>query len=335
MKQKQMADPEINIDDFLLKLKPGESKKEITVFAPASVTNVSCGFDILGFAIDYPGDEVVLRVTDEPGLKITKITGDEGRLPLSPEKNTAGASLLSLMKYLKYPRGIEMEVHKKMALGSGLGSSAASAVASVFAFNELLGAPLRRRDLLQFALEGEKLTCGGTPHADNVAACLLGGFIIVRSLSPLDVISIETPENLFCTIVHPQIEINTADTRKILRKQILLSDAVKQWGNVAGLVAGLMQKDYQLIGRSLQDVIIEPIRSILIPGFNEVKVAAIKSGALGCSISGSGPSIFAFSTDINIAEEAGKAMKRVLSKIDIGSDLYISKINPQGPKVLN
>jgi homoserine kinase len=335
MKPKQSEEPDINLDDFFRRLKTGKAKKEITVFAPASVTNVSCGFDILGFAIDYPGDEVVLRITDEPGLRIVKITGDEGRLPLIPEKNTAGLSLLSLMNYLKFPKGIEMEVHKKMALGSGLGSSAASAVASVFAFNELLGSPRSRRELLPFALEGEKLTCGGTPHADNVSACLFGGFIIVRSLSPLDVISVETPENLFCTIIHPHIEINTADTRKILRKQILLSDAVKQWGNVAGLVAGLMQKDYQLIGRSLQDVIIEPIRSILIPGFNEVKVAAIKSGALGCSISGSGPSIFAFSTSIPIAEEAGKAMKRVLSKMDIGSDLYISKINLQGPKVLN
>jgi homoserine kinase len=284
MKQKQMADPEINLEDYYKKLKAGEVKREISAFAPASVTNVSCGFDILGFAIDYPGDEVILRVTDEPGLKIVKITGDEGRLPLAPEKNTAGLSLLSLMNHLKFPFGIEMELHKKMALGSGLGSSAASAVASVFAFNELLGAPLNRKELLYFALEGEKLTCGGTPHADNVAACLFGGFIIVRSLSPLDVVNVETPENLFCTIIHPHIEINTADTRKILRKQILLSDAVKQWGNVAGLVAGLMQKDYQLIGRSLQDVIIEPIRSILIPGFNEVKAAAIKAGALGCSL---------------------------------------------------
>jgi len=334
MKQKQTADLQVKLDDYYQKLKTGEAKKEISAFAPASVTNVSCGFDILGFAIDYPGDEVVLRLTDEPGLKIARITGDEGRLPMAPEKNTAGMSLLSLMNHLNFPYGIEMELHKKMALGSGLGSSAASAVVSVFAFNEMLGSPLSRRELLPFALEGEKLSSGGKPHADNVAACLFGGFIIVRSIAPLDVINVETPENLFCTIIHPHIEINTADTRKILKKQILLSDAVQQWGNVAGLVAGLAQKDYELIGRSLQDVIIEPIRSILIPGFNEVKAAAIKAGALGCSISGSGPSIFALSTDINTAEEAGKAMKKVLNKIDIGSDLYISKINPQGPKVL-
>ncbi|MFO7447898.1 MAG: homoserine kinase [Ignavibacteriaceae bacterium] len=332
MKQKETADQALNLDDEGFSK---TTKEEIKVFAPASVTNVSCGFDILGFAIDYPGDEIVLRISDTPGLRITKITGDEGRLPLLPEKNTAGVSLLALMEYLQYPKGLEMELHKKMALGSGLGSSAASAVASVFAFNELLGRPLSRSELLPFALEGEKLTCGGSPHADNVAACLFGGFIIVRSISPLDVISIDTPENLYSTIVHPHIEINTADTRKILRKQILLSDAVKQWGNVAGLVAGLMQNDYSLIGRSLQDVIIEPIRSILIPGFDEVKEAAIKAGALGCSISGSGPSIFALSTSNSIAGEAGEAMQKALSMLEIGSDLYISKINPQGPRVLD
>jgi homoserine kinase len=310
-------------------------KKQIKVFAPASVTNVSCGFDIMGFAIDWPGDELHLKITGKPGIKINKITGDNGKLTLDIEKNTAGVSLLSLVDHLNFTKGIEIEIHKKMALGSGLGSSAASAVASVFALNELLGRPLTKQQLLPFALEGEKLTCGGTPHADNVSASLFGGFIIVRSIDPLDVINIDVPSGLFCTIVHPDIEIHTADTRKVLKKQILLSDAVQQWGNVAGLVAGLIKKDYQLIGRSLHDVIIEPIRSILIPGFDEAKKAAISGGALGCSISGSGPSIFAFSTSKKIAEKVGKNMQIVLSEINIESDLYISKINQQGPKVLS
>lgn len=330
MKQKELIKNGTILEDLF----NNKVRKEIKVFAPASVTNVSCGFDILGFAIDYPGDEVILKLTEEPGLRITSITGDDGRLPLEPELNTAGASLLSLMKFLKYKKGVELELHKKMALGSGLGSSAASAVASVFAFNEILGKPLNKKELLHFALEGEKLTCGGSPHADNVAACLFGGFIIVRSISPLDIINIDTPENLYCTIIHPHIEINTADTRKILRKEILLSDAVKQWGNVASLIAGLIKADYNLIGRSLQDVIIEPIRSILIPGFNEVKVAAIKSGALGCSISGSGPSIFAFSTSKSIAQESGNSMQKALNRIEVESDIYISKINPVGPRVI-
>ncbi len=309
-------------------------KKEITVFAPASVTNVSCGFDVMGFAIDGPGDELKLKITDKPGVKISKITGDMGRLPLQIEKNTAGTSILALVKHLDFNKGIEIEIHKKMSLSSGLGSSAASAVASVFALNEILGKPLGKEELLPFALEGEKLTCGGSPHADNVSASLYGGFIIVRSLNPLDVINIDVPENLFCTIIHPDIEINTSDTRKILKKQILLSDAVQQWGNVASLVAGLLKKDYKLIGRSLQDVIIEPIRSILIPGFNDIKQAAMDAGALGCSISGSGPSIFAFTESKQISEKVGNSMQIILSKMEIGSDLYISKINKEGPRVI-
>jgi len=310
-------------------------RKEINVFAPASVTNVSCGFDVMGFAIDGPGDELKLKISNKPGIFISKITGDNGKLPLQIEKNTAGTSLSALVKHLDFKKGIELEINKKMSLASGLGSSAASAVASVFALNEILGKPLTKEELLPFALEGEKLTCGGAPHADNVSASLFGGFIIVRSLNPLDVINIDVPDNLFCTIVHPDIEINTSDTRKILKKQILLSDAVQQWGNVAGLITGLFKKDYNLIGRSLQDVIVEPIRSILIPGFNETKKAAIDSGALGCSISGSGPSIFAFSSSKKIAENVGKKMRDVLSALEIESDLYISKINKKGPRVIS
>lgn len=310
-------------------------KKEIKVFAPASVTNVSCGFDILGFAIDGPGDELILRITDRPGVAITKIIGDNKKLSLDIKKNTAGISLLTFIKELDFKKGIEIEIHKKMALGSGLGSSAASAVASVFALNEILNKPFKKKDLLPFALEGEKLTCGGAPHADNVAASLFGGFIVVRSLEPLDVIKISVPEKLHCTIIHPNIEIHTADTRKVLRKQILLSDAVQQWGNVAGLITGLHTSDYELIGRSLQDVIIEPIRSILIPGFDDVKQAALNSGALGCGISGSGPSIFAFSTSNKIAKKAGEEMQKTLSKLEIESDLYISKINKKGPEVIS
>ncbi len=309
-------------------------KKEITVFAPASVTNVSCGFDIMGFAIDGPGDELKLKISNKPGIAISKITGDHGKLPNQIEKNTAGTSISALAKYLGFTKGINIEIHKKMSLASGLGSSAASAVASVFALNEILGKPLSKKELLPFALEGEKLTCGGAPHADNVSASLYGGFIIVRSMNPLDVINIDVPEDIFCTIVHPDIEIHTGDTRKILKKQILLSDAVQQWGNVASLVAGLLKKDYKLIGRSLQDVIVEPIRSILIPGFTEIKQAALDAGALGCSISGSGPSIFAFSDSKKIAKVVGKKMQNVLSGLEIESDLYISKINKEGPRVI-
>lgn len=309
-------------------------RKEIKVFAPASVTNVSCGFDIMGFALDWPGDELVLRIKKQPGVVISKITNDKGKLPLDPHQNTAGFSLISMMNELELDHGIELEIHKKMPLGSGLGSSAASAVASVFALNEILGRPLSKEGLLPFALEGEKITSGGKIHADNVAACLYGGFIIVRSLNPLEIFNIDYPQNLYCTIIHPHIELRTAEMRRIIRDNVSLSDAVQQWGNIACLVAGLIKSDFSLIERSLQDVIIEPIRSKVIPGFEEVKKAAISAGALGSSISGSGPSIFALSTAQGIAQTTADAMSQIFNEMEVKHDIYISKINRSGPKII-
>jgi homoserine kinase len=306
---------------------------EIHVYASATVANVACGFDILGFAVDEPGDEVVLRKRSQPGVVIQKITGDGGKLPRDAALNTAGVSVLGLLKQLNSNQGFEMELHKKMPLGSGLGSSAASSVASVFAANELLGRPLEKQALLPFAMEGERIACGSA-HADNVAPALLGGFVLIRSYAPLDVIPIPTPENLFCTVVHPQIEIRTEDARKILKKEIMFKDAIVQWGNVAGLVAGLIQGDFGLIHRSMQDVIIEPVRSILIPQFQEIKAAANRAGALGCSISGSGPSLFALSTSAEIAKVVGEAMQREFDAIEIKNEVYISRINQQGPRIL-
>ena len=309
-------------------------KTEIRVFAPASVANVACGFDILGFAIDQPGDEVRMRLKSEPGVRITRIVGDEGLLPLDPARNTVSVPVLALLKTLKSNQGFEIELTKKMPLGSGLGSSAASAVAGVFAANVLLGSPLKKTQLLEYALEGERIACGSA-HADNVAPALLGGFTLVRSYHPLDVVQIPTPDALYCTILHPQIEIRTEDARKILRKQIPFKDAVTQWGNIAGLIAGLMNSDYELIRRSLQDVIIEPVRAILIPRFQEIKQAAIAAGALGCSISGSGPSLFALSSSKETAEAVGRAMTSEMATLKIGSEVYVSKINKVGPRILD
>ncbi|HSR19005.1 MAG TPA: homoserine kinase, partial [Ignavibacteriaceae bacterium] len=263
-----------------------------------------------------------------------KITGADKKLSNDPLKNTAGLALIALAGYLNFKKGLDVTIHKKMAIGSGLGSSAASAVAAVFALNELVGKPLSKSELLPFALEGEKLTSGGRPHADNVSASLLGGFILVRSIDPIDVINIDVPDNIHCTIVHPHLELNTSDLRKLLKKQILLSDAVQQWGNIAGLVAGLMKKDMNLISRSMKDVIIEPSRSLLIPGFYEIKKAAMDSGALGCSISGSGPSIFALSTSERLANKIGMEMREILFAMNIESDLFISKINKKGPRII-
>lgn len=307
---------------------------QVTVFAPATVANVACGFDILGFAVENPGDEITLRRSEKTGVSIAKIIGDNGKLPLTPEKNTATVSIIKFLEHIQSSQGIEVELHKKMPLGSGLGSSAASAVAGVFAANLLLGNPLEREELLPFALEGERVACG-VAHADNAAPSLLGGFVLIRSYNPLDVIRIPTPEKLYSTIIHPEIEIRTEDARKILKKNIRIQDAVVQWGNIAGLITGLLQSDYELIRRSMQDVIIEPIRSILIPAFQNVKDAAINEGALGCSISGSGPSIFALSLSEEIAKKVGDAMQNEFEILEIGSEVHISKINKKGPQILH
>jgi homoserine kinase len=307
--------------------------KSIKVFAPATVANVACGFDVLGFAVNEPGDEVILTLSDKPGVRIKSISGDEGRLPKEADRNTVSISILNYLDKLGIQQGVEIDLIKKMPLGSGLGSSAASTVAGVFAINELLDQPMAVKDLLPFAMEGERIA-SGSAHADNVAPCLLGGFVLVRSYSPLDVIKLPVPKNLYATIVHPHVEVQTRDARNILRKQVELSDAVTQWGNVGGLVAGLLMDDTALIGRSLQDVIIEPVRSVLIPGFDDVKQAAMDAGALGGSISGSGPSVFALSTSLETAKKIGQAMFNAFDKFGIESDVFVSPINPEGPKVI-
>lgn len=306
----------------------------IKAFAPATVANVACGFDIFGFAIEEPGDVVEVRRRDEPGIIITDITGDEGRLPRAAEKNAVTVVMLHLLKHLGLSDfGCEVVLHKNMPLGSGMGSSAASAVAGVVAMNELLDCPLSRQELLRFAMEGERIA-SGSAHADNVGPSLLGGFVVIRSYNPLDIFSIPVPADLFCTLVHPDIEINTKDARYILRNEVSLKNTIVQMGNVAGLVAGLMKSDYDLISRSMVDVIIEPVRSILIPEFNVVKQAAIENGALGCSISGSGPSMFALSRGEETARRVGEVMQRTFRDAGIEASKHISGINQGGPIIL-
>lgn len=308
--------------------------KEVTVFAPATVANVACGFDILGFALEQPGDTVTARFGEGNEVRIRSITGDGGRLPLDADKNTAGVAIRHLLNHLGEKRGVEITLEKALPLGSGLGSSAASAVAGVVAANTLLGEPLTREELIPFTLEAERAACGAA-HADNAAPAILGGFVLIRGYDPLDLVRIPAPGELCCAVIHPHIEIRTEDARKILRKEIRLEDAIVQWGNIGGLIAGLMKGDYGLIGRSMKDVIIEPVRSLLIPGFEEVKQAALESGALGCSISGSGPSVFALGNDRSQIEAAGRAMQSVFSGMHIESDLYISAINNQGPSAVH
>ncbi len=306
-------------------------KKSIKIFAPATVANLCCGFDVLGCCLDNVGDEMIISLTSEPGVKITKIDG--ANLPMETHKNVAGVSVEALLKKYGKEIGVEIEIYKKIKAGSGIGSSAASSAGAVWAVNYLLENPFTAHELVAFAMEGEKLASGNA-HADNVAPALLGSFTLVRSYNPLDVVRLNAPSDLVMTVIHPQIEVKTSDSRSVIKQNVKLKDAVQQWGNVGGLVAGLLTEDYELIGRSLEDVIIEPLRSILIPEFKAVKEAAILKGALGCGISGSGPSIFALSKGEVTANLVAEAMQEIYSKTGLDFDIHVSKINSQGVRIM-
>ena len=304
---------------------------EIKIFSPATVANVSCGFDVLGFCLDTIGDEMIIRKTDKKGIYISKIEGHD--LPFETEKNVAGVSALALYEDAQPNCGFEIEIYKKIKPGSGVGSSSASAAGSVFAINELLGKPYNKTQLTYFAMKGEALA-SGSEHADNIAPALFGGFTLLKNVTPIEVLQIPTPSNLYVTVIHPQIEIKTSEARAILPKEVELKKAITQWANVGSLVHALHTNDYQLIKRSLEDVIVEPHRSKLIPFFNDVKLAA-NTHALGTGISGSGPSIFALSEGIENAKKVKQAIRNVYSKTDIAFETYVSKINVQGMKILS
>ena len=302
------------------------SDKIIRIHSPATVANMVCGFDILGFAVNEPYDEMRIRFTDSQGITI--VNEDDYHLPTQPEKNVAGAALLALMEELDTPIGFELSICKQIKPGSGVGSSAASAAGAVVAANRLLQDRFSKEDLVRFAMNGEKLA-SGVKHADNIAPCIYGGVTLIRSIFPLDIIALTAPP-LYVTIVHPQIEVRTSDARGILKQQVLLKDAIRQWGNIAGLVAGLLQSDYELIGRSLEDVLIEPVRSILIPGFDKVKKLSKEAGALGGGISGSGPSIFMLSKNETTARAVEKQMKEVYESLSLAYHTYVTTINQSG-----
>jgi len=308
--------------------------QEVRVFAPATVANVACGYDVLGFAIDKPGDEILVRKSDKPGLRITKIEGDGGKLPMTVEGNTAGVAALDLLKHLGMTdEGIEMEIYKKMPFGSGLGSSAASAVAGVYAVNKLIGEPLTKKQLLPFAMTGEA-SADGAYHADNVGPSLLGGIVFIRSNEELDIAQLPVPKDLWAAVVHPNIEILTKVARDIMPTEIPLCDATQQMGNLGGLICGIIQEDYGLISRSIHDVIAEPYRQKLIPEFYEAKRTALSNGALGFSISGAGPSVFALCEGPEIAKKVGAAVSQTFSNIGLENQTHISPINREGVHVI-
>ena len=305
--------------------------KKVKISAPATVANLVCGFDILGMALNDPNDIMEVSLLDEPVIRIKH--ADDYDLPVEPAKNVAGAALLALLEACENKVGFDVVINKYIKPGSGLGSSAASSAGAVVAANYLLGNIFSKEELVRFAMNGEKVA-SGVKHADNLAPCIYGGVTLIRAILPLDIIPLSAPP-LHVTVVHPQIEVKTSDARQILRKEVQLKNAIMQWGNIAGLVTGFLKSDYALIGRSLEDVIIEPVRSILIPGFDEVKINSKEAGALGGGISGSGPSIFMLSQEEKTAREVEKIMKNVFQNIGVEYKTYVTSINYEGVKVVS
>ncbi|HEV7332841.1 MAG TPA: homoserine kinase [Flavisolibacter sp.] len=303
----------------------------VKIKAPATVANLVCGFDVLGMCLHNPYDEMEVRLLDQK--KVIIESADGYPLPKDPAQNTAGAPLLEMLKGLDEEIGFEVLIHKHIKPGSGLGSSAASAAGVVVAANHLLGNRYTNEELVQYAMFGEK-AASGVKHADNVAPAIYGGITLIRCIFPLDIVAIPSPP-LFVTVVHPQIEVKTSDARQILRKEVLLKDAIKQWGNIAGLVTGFIKGDYDLIGRSMEDIIIEPVRSILIPGFEKVKRECKEAGALGGGISGSGPSLFMLSKDEATARTVEGIMKATYDALGLDYYTYVTTLNQQGCTLIN
>jgi homoserine kinase len=308
--------------------------KSVTAFAPASVANVGCGFDIMGFALGIQGDNVTISPGSKSSQSNIKITGKYSALiPSDRKKNTAGVAVDAYLEATGKDINLDILLEKNLPLGSGMGSSASSAAAAVFAVNEFFGNPLTTRDLIPFAMEGERVACGSA-HADNVAPSLLGGFLLIRSYTPLDIIQIECPHDLYCAVVHPHIELKTSDARRILKREIPLNDVIRQSANAAAFMVGLMKCDYNLIGRSVTDLLAEPKRNQLIPGFDNARQAALDEGATGFGISGSGPSVFALCKGEPLAEKVADAIKNAFMKAGLESDSLVSGLNSPGARVV-
>jgi homoserine kinase len=305
-----------------------------TAFAPATVSNVACGFDVLGFALGAPGDDVTARLVSAAGVRIAEIVGDSGRLPRDAARNTAGVAAAALLKRIGDRRGIELSIRKGLPLSSGLGGSAASAVAAVVAVDAVLEAQSSLETLMACAFDGERIGAGSA-HGDNIAPCLYGGFVLVRSSNPVDIVRLPVPEELVAVVIHPDLEIETSRARALLGDSVKLSDAIQQWANLGALVDALHRADYALLARSLEDRIAEPRRAPLVPGLTVIKQAAADAGALGCSLSGSGPSLFALCRGVETANRVATAMADVVVRfIGTAPRIYVSAIAPHGARVM-
>lgn len=310
------------------------NQDSIRIKVSASVANVSCGFDCIGYSVDEPVDILTIAKCYKPGIEIILSGSGAETIPVIPGRNTAGKGILSLLTAVDRQQGFKVYIEKGIAPGSGLGSSAASAVGGVVGVNLLLGMPLNTDELLIHCMAGEAVASGGF-HADNVAPALLGGIILIRSYDPLDIVSLPVPENLFSTVVLPELTINTKEARTLIPKHVPMNSAVEQAGNLAGFTSGLYTGDFELLGRSMVDLLAEPHRQELIPGFHLVRQAALDNGAIGCGISGSGPTLFAFSDSLEIAKKIGSSMVKAFKKEGLVSRSYSSSIQTKPPEILD
>ena len=309
----------------------GES---IKVAASGTVANVSCGFDCLGYSIEKPNDIVIIKASSKPKIKLSVKGNKSDKIPLIPEKNTAGKAIISMLNSLDIKKGFNIIINKGIPPGSGIGSSAASAAAALYGVNQLLDKPLTNKDLIIHGMVGEQVASGSF-HADNIAPALLGGIVLVNSYDPLEIHKLPVPDNLISTIALPDFSINTKEARGLLPKKVPLKSAVKQASNLAAFTISLYQNDYNLMGKAMTDFFAEPVRSELIPGFKSVYNVAMHAGAIGCGISGSGPSIFALSENKDLGKKIGDLMHKEFQKNGINSITYTSKINQSSPIILD
>ncbi len=302
-----------------------------TVFAPATIANLGCGFDVMGMALDEEGDVLEMSMSEGDGLNIANACSVP--LPEDKEKNVITPVVQAFLKATGRKAQIDITVKRKIYPGSGIGSSAASSAAAAYGMNELFGRPYTPQELVVFAMEGERLACGSA-HADNVAPAIMGGAVLVRGYNPLDVIQLPVPDNFYCSVVHPQIVVTTKQAREVLPTQIPLQTAVRQWGNVGGLVAGFFSGDIKLIGRAMHDEVAEPFRKAFIPGFDQLKARLLNAGALAMNISGSGPSVFALSDNKATADIVGVIMWEHFAAQGIASETFVMKVSQNGAKTI-
>jgi homoserine kinase len=307
--------------------------RRIRVFAPATVANIGPGFDVLGLALSSPGDLLDAELADAPGVEMVEVTGDGGRLSRDSTKNVAGLAAADVLRRAGSVKGLRLWLHKQMPFASGLGSSGASSAAGAFAANELLGRPLQPRDVVISAMEGER-EASGTPHADNVAPSVMGGIVLIRSYEPFEVLSLPVPPDLHVSVVYPHCEVSTAAARRLVRERAFaINEIVPNLGNIGAFVAALTRGDLALLGRAIEDQLVEPLRAPLIPGFAAVKAAALSAGALGCSIAGSGPSMFAFAGSLDSATSIGAAMQTAFQAAGLNSNVFVGKVSAEGARL--